>query len=229
MHPKTELNGDVRSQLPSSHPSSHHPWHQYYQAVANRPPRETLIAALDAFASEWSLLSADQLADKAVGFAVDLGCGNGRDTVEMLRRNWSVLAIDGELEAIEQLQQRQDIALNRLTTQVQRFETLALPSHIDLLNASFCLPFCPPEHFLDLWEKIVKALRPGGRFCGHLFGDRDSWIAYPNRSHHTRSQVEQLLIPFDIELLDEEEHPGKTALGEEKYWHIYNIVARRRP
>jgi len=40
--------------------------------------------------------------------------------------------------------------------------------------------------------------------------------------------VEQLLAPFSIELLDEEEHPGQTALGEDKHWHLYNIVARKR-
>lgn len=201
---------------------SHQPaWTNYYRAVEGRPPRETLVAALDAFAAE------PQTAATA-RFAVDLGCGSGRDTVELLRRNWLVLAIDGEPEAIAQLNQRPEIAPNRLETRVQSFESLSLPTQVDLINASFCLPFCLPEKFPMLWQTIVTALRPGGRFCGHLFGDRDSWIKYPNRSHFTRSQVDELLLPFEIELLDEEEHPGKTALGEEKHWHIYNIVARRR-
>ncbi|EDX84430.1 Methyltransferase domain family [Synechococcus sp. PCC 7335] len=225
MEPKTDLSEAVRSpQL-----SPHHSWNDYYQAVAARPPRETLVMALDAFAAELSPPIADKpRSDEPIGFAVDLGCGNGRDTVELLQRNWSVLGIDGEPEAIGQLRQRQDADLTLLTTQIQRFETLDLPNNVDLINASFCLPFCPPDYFPTLWEKIVTALRPGGRFCGHLFGDRDDWRTYPNRSHHTRSQVEQLLLPFDIELLDEEEHPGKTALAEEKYWHLFNIVARRQ-
>jgi tellurite methyltransferase len=47
-------------------------------------------------------------------------------------------------------------------------------------------------------------------------------------SHHTREQVEVLLQPFEVEVLDEEEHPGKTALGEDKYWHLFQIVARKR-
>lgn len=205
-------------QVQPSHP---HSWTNYYQAVAGRPPRETLITALDAFATE-------PLTESAARFAVDLGCGNGRDTVELLRRNWLVLAVDGEREAIAQLNQRSGIDLSRLETRVQPFESLILPTAVDLINASFCLPFCPPDQFPTLWQKIVTALRPGGRFCGHLFGDRDSWTKYPNRTHHTRSQVDELLLPFEIEQLEEEEHPGKTALGEEKYWHIYNIVARRK-
>ncbi len=208
------------AQTNRSRPPHHPSWTNYYQAVAGRPPRETLMAALEAFATE-------PLPSATARFAVDLGCGNGRDTVELLRQGYLVLAIDAEPEAIAQLNQRSDIDPARLETRIQSFESLSLPVNVDLINASFCLPFCPPEQFPTLWQKIVSALRPGGRFCGHLFGDRDTWIKYPNRSHHTRAQVDELLKPFDIELLDEEEHPGKTALGEEKYWHIFNIVARR--
>lgn len=198
-------------------------WADYYQAVAGRPPRQTLVTALDCFDAE-----IPERNRTTIGFAVDLGCGDGRDTVELLRQNWRVLAIDGEPEAIARLRQRQDIDRTYLETRVQRFEDLTLPPDVDLINASFCLPFCPPDQFPELWEEIVMALRVGGRFCGHLFGDRDSWAAYTDLNHHTRQQIDQLLIPFEVELLDEEEHPGKTALGEEKYWHLYNIVARKR-
>lgn len=185
-------------------------WSDYYQAVEGRPPRETLLMALAKF--------------EVPQFAIDLGCGDGRDTVELLKRGWRVLGIDGEAEVIARLQSRPNIDLNRLETRVMRFENLVLPT-VDLVNASFCLPFCPPEHFSELWNKIVAALRVGGRFCGQLFGDRDSWATYPNMSHHTRSQVEELLQPFTVEVLQEEEHPGTTALGEQKYWHIFHIVA----
>ncbi|GAB4200983.1 MAG: class I SAM-dependent methyltransferase [Coleofasciculaceae cyanobacterium] len=195
-------------------------WSAYYSAVVGRPPRETLLAALARFEAEQSAPS--------TRFAVDLGCGEGRDTVELLRRGWRVLGIDGETEAIARLQSRPDINLAVLDTQVVRFEEITLPESVDLVNSSFALPFCPPEHFLRLWEKIVSCLRPGGRFCGQLFGDRDSWAVYPSMSHHTREQVEVLLQPFEVEVLDEEEHPGKTAIGEDKYWHLFHIVARKR-
>jgi hypothetical protein len=111
---------------------------------------------------------------------------------------------------------------------VQRFEDLTLPPDISLVNASFCLPFCAPERFPDLWDEIVATLATGGRFCGQLFGDQDSWAIYGDMNHHSRAQVNQLLAPFVVEWLEEENHPGKTALGEEKHWHIFNIVARKR-
>ena len=198
-------------------------WTDYYQAVSGRPPRPTLMTALDCFAAE-----APPSSNRAkIGFAVDLGCGDGRDTVELLRQKWHVLAVDGEPEAISRLRQREDINRTYLETRVQAFEVLTLPPDVDLINASFCLPFCSPDHFPEMWEEIVMALRSGGRFCGQLFGDRDSWATYADISHHTRQQIDQLLTAFEVEFLDEEEHPGKTALGEEKYWHLYHIVARK--
>lgn len=194
-------------------------WLAYYNAVVGRPPRDTLLAALERFEAE--------LLTDSSRFAVDLGCGDGRDTVELLRRGWRVLGIDGEQEAIARLLSRPDINHERLETQVIRFEEVILPEGVDLINSSFALPFCPPEHFPKLWEKMVASLRCGGRFCGQLFGDRDSWAIYTSMNHHTREQVEVLLQPFEIEMLEEEEHPGKTAIGEEKYWHIFQIIARK--
>lgn len=196
-------------------------WSNYYQAVSGRPPRDTLLRALDCMEATAS--------PEEQWFAVDLGCGVGRDTVELLRRGWRVLGIDGETEAIAHLANRSDIDQSRLETRVQRFESLELPAGCaDLINASFCLPFCPAPAFPHLWDTLVQALKPGGLFCGHLFGDRDAWAASPETIHHTRQQVEELLQPFDLQWFEEEEHAGKTALGEAKYWHLFNIVARKK-
>ena len=204
-------------------------WSDYYEAVANRPPRETLFTALANF--ERNVLKTESK------IAVDLGCGEGRDTVELLRRGWDVIAIDGEQEAVTRLLQRPDINTELLQTRVATFENIDLPESLNLINASFSLPFCAPESFPGLWEKIVSSLLTGGRFSGHLFGDtrsvmppayRDSWAIDPNMNHHTRSDVELLLQAFDVELFNEEDRPGKTALGKEKHWHIFHIVARKK-
>jgi tellurite methyltransferase len=161
-------------------------WSAYYRAVAGRPPRDTLLKALDRFDLEKST--------KSSRFAVDLGCGDGRDTVELLNRGWQVLAIDGNEEAIAKLYDRKDIDSTWLETQVMQFEAITLPNSIDLINSSFALPFCLPENFPSLWNKIMTSLRIGGRFCGQLFGDRDTWATtYPNMTHYPKEKVEELL------------------------------------
>lgn len=187
-------------------------WKTYYDAIENRPPRKTILTALASF--------------KKPGVAIDLGCGTGRDTVEMLRQNWQVLAIDQEPKAITKLQTKFQSNPN-LTTKLVSFEDLKITQAVDLINASFSLPFCSPYSFPRLWNNIDESLVTGGRFCGHLFGDRDSWKDSGLINCQTRSQVETLLKPYKIELLEEEENLGKTPLGEDRYWHVFHIVAQK--
>src|SRR5258708_30442219 len=50
----------------------------------------------------------------------------------------------------------------------------------DLVNASFSLPFCAPERFPEVWERIVESLRPGGRFCGQRSEEHTSELQSPD-------------------------------------------------
>ena len=186
-------------------------WSAYYDAVRGRPPHETLLEALASFAER--------------GLAVDLGCGDGRDTVELLRRGWHVVAIDAEPEAIERLRARVGDS-PALETEVARFEDARWPC-TELLNAGFSLPFCHPDRFDDLWRRIQASIRPGGRFCGQLFGERDEWAGEKDMTFFARDAAEALFGGFELERFDEEETDGETAVGEPKHWHVFHVVAQR--
>ena len=116
--------------------------------------------------------------------------------------------------------------LGRLETQVARFQDAALP-RASLVNSSFALPFCPPAHFGDVWQRIVASLESGGRFSGQLFGDRDTWATRPEMSFQTREEAEELLRGMALERFTEVDEDGKTALGDAKHWHVFHVVARR--
>ena len=194
-------------------------WEDYYAKTGTRPPRRTLLLALDRFDRE------PDLADRR--FAIDLGCGNGRDTIEFLRRGWAVLAIDAEQTAIEGLLARPDLPPDaRIQTRTTRFEDTALPD-ADLINSSFALPLAPPDRFPALWSGIVAAVRPGGRISCQLYGDRDSWAGDPTITFFSRAEVEALLGDLETELFEEEEDDSVTPRGTKKHWHIFHIVARK--
>lgn len=76
-------------------PTQKRDWKAYYDAVADRPPRKTILTTLEAF--------------EEPGVAIDLGCGDGRDTVEIIRQNWAVLAVDKEADAITRLLARPNL------------------------------------------------------------------------------------------------------------------------
>jgi hypothetical protein len=98
---------------------------------------------------------------------------------------------------------------------------------VDFVYAGFSLPFCTPQHFPRLWEGIVAALTPGGVFAGQLFGEHDSWASNPERTFHTRADVQTLLTPFEIDVLREVEEDGHAVSGP-KHWHVFHIIARKR-
>jgi tellurite methyltransferase len=189
-------------------------WGGYYAATAGRPPRPTLLRALDAFAAE---------PDAGGRLALDLGCGIGRDTSELLRRGWRVIAIDAEPEAIEGLRAVLGPAdATQVELRCERLEAARLPS-CDLVNASFVLPFLDGAEFQPLWRRIAHALRPGGRFAGHLFGPRDSWVVSGRCIGHDRPALETLIRGFTLEHLVEEEEESTTPRGEPKRWHIWHL------
>lgn len=192
-------------------------WPGYFGAVLGKGARATLVAALDSFAQE----------GLAEGFAVDIAAGEGRDTLELLKRGWRVEATDGHPDAFSHLWPRVPSASKALlTTAVVNFDQMQIPP-CDLVNASYALPFCAPRHFPALWSRIVAAIRPGGRFAGQFFGTRDSWASRPERTHHSRDEVMKLLAGFEIERLDEEEMDDTPEVRNPKHWQLFHVVARK--
>ncbi|MEZ4677849.1 MAG: class I SAM-dependent methyltransferase [Caldilineaceae bacterium] len=168
-------------------------WAAYYDARQGRPPRPLLLNALGRFV------------DGAKGrrFAIDLGCGEGTDTRALLQRGWKVLAIDREPEAIARVQTMTPPALHpQLQTAIAAFEEVTLPN-TDLLYAGYSLPFCPPPHFGLLWQKIVRAINPGGRFVGQIFGDRDEWRTNQRMTFLTEAATRALFTGFVLEYVYE--------------------------
>ncbi|MDC0033508.1 class I SAM-dependent methyltransferase [Alphaproteobacteria bacterium] len=193
-------------------------WEAYYDKTGTRPPRETLLYALDRFETE--------LGKTDRHFAIDLGCGNGRDTIELLRRSWRVLAVDAEETAIAGLTAREDLPTgSMLETHVGRFEYMSMPD-ADLVNTSFALPLVDPPSFPYLWDGILNSVRSGGRISCQLYGNRDSWVGRPGITFFTKSGIDALLEPLDVEFFREEEDDSVTPRGQQKHWHIFHMVAK---
>lgn len=191
-------------------------WAAYYDKLRDRPPRRTLLAALDGFGTT-----------PAAALALDLGCGDGRDTIEMLRRGWRVIAVDAEPEALRQLQARTLPAGGDVTPVNARLEEVPVPLGVQLINSSFAMPLCEPEAFRDLWSRIREGLPSGGRFSGQWYGPRDSWVGRPGLTFLGREEALALLEGLELEMFEEEESDGVTPRGKPKHWHIFHIVARK--
>ncbi|HHT0594286.1 TPA: class I SAM-dependent methyltransferase [Legionella anisa] len=199
-------------------------WVNYYKITKQKSlPRKTLMKAIELFHCR------NQFDHPKL--AIDLGCGSGSDSLELLKNEWSVLAIDSHAEAISILLASCPQSLkNKLKTEIASFETLTSLPISQLINASYSLPFLKPELFYKFWKLIIKTLQPGGLFAGTFFGINDDWSKNkrPNMTFFSYKELHQLFIPFKIELFEEEERDEADALGYSmKHWHKYFVVAEK--
>lgn len=212
---------------PPVHEAAHRrDWPSYFDRMEGKPARDTVLKAIALFN--------DNLGDidpSNPPLAIDLGCGAGRDSVALLDAGWKVWAQDGSQDGLNRTKARPEIkaALKSGRIQITQayFEGLQIPS-ATLVNASFSLPFCPPDHFQALWQQIDASIEPGGRFSGQLFGDRDDWATIEDRSHFTRTETLALFDQYILESFIEEDRPSRQSEDMHKHWHMFHIVARKR-
>ena len=156
--------------------------------------------------------------------AIDLGCGSGNETVYMIKNGIKVLAIDRQLN--------QDFILNRLSDDEKKlisfkensFEYIELPK-TQLLTAFFSIPFCNPNNFDELWNKIYNSIEDNGYFVGQLFGDRDAWNVVDSINTFSIDKVKEYLKKYRIIKLEEVEFIRES---DNKKWHFYDIIAQKK-
>jgi tellurite methyltransferase len=202
-------------------------WPDYFDAIRGQPPRDTCLRALASFAAQ---------PHTPPRLALDIACGEGRDTRAILASNpaWRVIATDASVDGLTRLlASLASTDAPRVTIAHVAMEDLPawcarnVRQSIDLINASFALPFCHPDHFPSLWNFIEQSLSPHGRFAGQFFGDRDEWACVRPKSHFTREHVAALFARFNVEHLEEVEKEGSDAMGGIKHHHVYHVVAQR--
>jgi SAM-dependent methyltransferase len=196
-------------------------WEDYYKAIEGRPVRALFLEARP-------FLPNPRPGERA-RVAIDLGCGDGSETLALLARGWVVVAVDGAPESIVRLRASvQPEDAKRLTTVVGAFHEVELPD-ADFVYAGLSLPFCAPGEFTDVWRAVEHALSGGGLFAGHFFGPHDSWASTPDMSFQTREQLDVLFTGFDVHVLREQDEDGPAVSGP-KHWHVFHVIATmRRP
>jgi len=138
-------------------------WPGYCESSAGCEPRPLLLAACG------------ELGPGQGRQAIDLGCGEGTDTLELLARGWSVLAVDAQPAGLALPRARiPPSAAEGAGVLCASFAEANLPRAY-LIHAGFSLPFCPPQEFPALWTRIRRALAPGEIFAGQLFGTHDTF------------------------------------------------------
>ena len=93
-------------------------WTEYYNNHRNSKPTRTLLKGLKYL---------DNNEHQLPKTSIDIGCGQGTDTAELLRQGWNVLAVDKESEAEEIVRNRlSKFHGKELTIIVQKMESIII-------------------------------------------------------------------------------------------------------
>ena len=211
---------DEPAQGPSS-PTGEPPgadWAAYYRSTIGREPRPLFAKGM----------AAVEAAGVVPGQAVEIGFGDGRETLALLDAGWRVLAIDPSPAAAEVLrsQVRAGVA-DRLEIRSEPAEDADLPP-FDLLYAGYSLPFLGADAFDQFWNGVRDYLRPGGILVVNFFGPHDSWAGREGMRFMDAEAVRRLVDGLELLALDEEDQDGESFLGP-KHWHVFDVIARHPP
>ena len=156
--------------------------------------------------------------------AIDLGCGSGNETVYMIKNGIKVLAIDRQLNQNFILSRLSDDEKKLISFKESSFEDIELPK-TQMLTAFFSIPFCNPDNFDELWNKIYNSIEDNGYFVGQLFGDRDAWNVVDSINTFPIEKVKEYLKKYNIIKLEEVEFVRES---DNKKWHYYDIIAQKK-
>lgn len=155
--------------------------------------------------------------------AIDLGCGSGNESVYLLKKGVNVTCIDYKLNKSYILDRLNDDEIKLVSFIESSFEDVVLPKN-DLVMAFFSIPFCNPDNFDELWDKIYDSIEVNGYFIGQLFGNRDAWRRRKDISTFKIEKVKEYLERYTIIKFEEVEYIRET---DHKKWHFYNIIAKK--
>ena len=163
------------------------------------------------------------VAHLSVGYqprALDIGAGNGRDSIFLRDQGFLVDAIDpspesrqiiGEIEAVRYIQS------NIVGFKLEKY---------DLVNASLIFPFLDRVEFEEFWMQLSESIAPQGVVCGHFFGENDWKVAAGTAWGLSKAECMDLMNQYDIKYFNEFDDQGIVQSGGKKRKHSYSFVLK---
>ena len=152
-------------------------WLNYHDLTKDYPPAPILIEALSYVNNKTR--------------AIDIGAGSLRDTRFLLQQGFDVEAFDKHTSIFNYAK---ELESDKLWVCVDEFEDYPFGEDLfDLAVAIYSLPFCSPDKFDFVFNKIKKSLVIGGVFCGQFFGLNDEWHDDKSMAFHSKEEVDKLL------------------------------------
>ncbi|USD44180.1 class I SAM-dependent methyltransferase [Vibrio sp. SCSIO 43135] len=190
-------------------------WRQYYQKALTRKHSPRTEKAIS-------------LRETVSNVALDCGCGTGSDIAYLDEQGLQVHGFDCNQDAVALCRERFNQSALVDITQAT-FEDYDYPN-AGVILAHSSLYFADPSRFEKTWQKLVASLEVGGVFSGDFMGGEDSWASHYRTptTPLTEQQVLSLFDRFEIASFNQRNEIGTTAIGKQKRWHTFSVMAIKR-
>lgn len=172
----------------------------------------------------------------ASGNFLDLGCGQGRDSLFILGKGFNVTMVDKSEEEIKRIKeyiQKNNLPKNKINLHCQDIGNYNIKDNkFDIINAFNSLQFLPKKESLRLIDKIKKSLKNKGYVIISSFTVNDP--LYEKTTNDSRcffesQELRKLFSDFNIifykeEVIEENGHPGYP---EPHHHHLVRLIAQK--
>jgi SAM-dependent methyltransferase len=215
---RTGMIGRMSSQPPPAPQSPGQAWNERYESAPSLWSRDP-NAALVQFASALP-----------PGRALDVGAGEGRNSVWLATRGWEVTALDVSDVALARAAERASAAGVQLRCAVEDWREHELaPASLELVVVSFMHPDTSERP--SIFELAARALVPGGHLFVTGVHESDHGRRGPperDRLHTPERLREALERNFEVVRCDTVSYERERAGGREVVTDVVGI-GRRRP
>ena len=185
---------------------------EYYKVTKNNPPSGLIRRFLT-----------NKYNEKLSGnTAIDLGCGVGNDTEFLISKGFKVTAVDSQ-EEVKEIFENKNLDKEKLDLIIGDFSQIELPK-ADLIFANMSL-FFVKDNFELFLKSLLEKVNKNGFFVANFLGKEDEW-----KDKRTTIEKDELLNyfkDFEVNYFSEEKYYKDTALGINKFWHVYTIMAKK--
>jgi tellurite methyltransferase len=181
----------------------------------------------------------NQLAERVIRYAperddltaIDVGAGEGRDSVYLAEQGVTVTAIDIAPNGLEKAQQLAEEHGVDITVHKADVNTLSLSKEIDILYSIGTIQYLHPNSRAEQFERFKAQTRPGGIHALFAFVDRDDIPPAPDwgDNEYYYSEAELKGYYDDWECLYSKELVFDDDSGGEPHQHAAVEVIYRAP
>jgi len=162
---------------------------------------------------------------------LDLGCGDGRNAIFLLKQGMSITAVDISTNAITKLKSQAGQHGNRLKTEILDVRSYRFTGQFDLIIAHGLLHLLPRSDWTHIMKSMQEYTKPSGFNIVAVFSDvlpppedrRPFTLGLFHEGELKRHYIDWNIVLYSSFIL-EDEHPGNI-----RHRHPVNKIVAQKP